>query len=498
MGLSKESKDVKQRIIFRADGNSQIGLGHVVRSLALAEMLREEFECIFAIQSPSKDLREQIQHTCHGLIALPACTPAEDRFTHELDAYISKEEIVVLDGYNFNTNYQLSIKAKGAALICIDDIHTYSFVADAVLNQAGGVKASLYTTSPYTKLLLGTDYALLRQPFMAAARQTRHQPAAPLQLLVSLGGADPANYTLKLAKELADTCSAQVNLVVGGAYQHLEELQQWLALYPAFALHRNLTADQMCRLMCQCAVAVTSSSGVAYEYAAVGGILYVLQTADNQAGLYSFLTENGIALRYEELKSHLSNRSLEELFREQVQIQRRYIDGYSDDRLREIFRRLSLATDLTFREVTEGDLLLVYEWNNDPEVRRRSFDSATILLESHTRWFKDKLADPHTVIYIAEVKGKPAAQIRFKVQNTTATLGYLISAEFRGKGLGHILLSKGVEQLLAQNPGILVVEGLVQRDNIASVRAFEKAGFTYGKPNKLHPDAHRFILEVKV
>jgi UDP-2,4-diacetamido-2,4,6-trideoxy-beta-L-altropyranose hydrolase len=95
--------DHKRRVIFRADGNSRIGLGHVARSLALAHMLRGEFECVFAVQSPTKELKEQILQVCSGIISLPLCLPSEERFVHELAAYISKDEIVVLDGYDFGT-----------------------------------------------------------------------------------------------------------------------------------------------------------------------------------------------------------------------------------------------------------------------------------------------------------------------------------------------------------------------------------------------------------
>ena len=99
----------KTRIIFRADGNSQIGLGHVVRSLALAQILRQDYECVFAIQAPSPELQEQIRQICDGIIVLPACTPDEERFVHELEAYIAEDVIVVLDGYNFTTAYQQNI-----------------------------------------------------------------------------------------------------------------------------------------------------------------------------------------------------------------------------------------------------------------------------------------------------------------------------------------------------------------------------------------------------
>ncbi|WP_235941967.1 UDP-2,4-diacetamido-2,4,6-trideoxy-beta-L-altropyranose hydrolase [Pontibacter fetidus] len=483
----------RRRIIFRADGNSRIGLGHVVRSLALAAMLRDDFECVFAIQEPEEALKEQILETCHGIISLPVCAPSEDRFTYELTAYIYEEEIIVLDGYNFKTAYQQSIKSRNAQLICIDDIHAYPFVADVVLNQAGGVAAANYSAAPYTKLLLGPGYALLRQPFLNASRQKRTLPEGEQQVLLNMGGADPENYTLKLAREVAASNNkAPIAIVVGSAYKHLPELQNWLQTYPNYSLHQNLNAEQMCQLMLQCTMAITSASGVAYEYAAVGGALFILQTADNQSGIYHFLTSNAIAKAYSpEAETIVTTQS----FAEQVAKQRQFFDGQSDARLRDVFRQLDLSAGLVLRNATIDDLQLIFDWNNDPEVRQRSFNPEPILLENHTRWFKSKLDDAGCKIYIAEVAGKPAAQIRFDLKNETATISYLISRDFRGKGLGHTVLLKGITKLQSEVAGIKLIEGLVQQDNPASVRAFEKAGFAYGEAAINYPGAFRFVLQ---
>ncbi|MBF9253779.1 UDP-2,4-diacetamido-2,4,6-trideoxy-beta-L-altropyranose hydrolase [Pontibacter sp. 172403-2] len=484
----------KTRIIFRADGNSKIGLGHVVRSLALASMLREEFECVFAIQSPDKNLQEQIKQVCHGLILLPFCTPEAERFRHELDAYLSEKEIVVLDGYHFETAYQESIKAKGCPFFCIDDIHRYTFIADAVLNQAGGVAPEKYKTAPYTKLLLGPAYALLRPPFLQASKSGRSMPASPLKLLLNMGGADPENYTLQVATELAGVESINhIEIVTGGAYKHQQALERWLTYKPKYKLYQNLDATQMCQLMQECAIAVTSASGVAYEYAAVGGALFVLKTADNQQALFEFLTDSGIAGKYEPGQKCLKQ-SINQAFQEYLQAQRQYFDGQSDIRLRQVFGQLSLAASLSLREATETDLLLVYKWNNDPEVRRHSFNPEPIKPEHHTRWFQAKLADAACKFYIAEVAGEPAAQIRFEVKEKQATISYLIAEAYRGKGLGHKVLLKGVNKLKDEQPEIRQVHGLVQPENIASVRAFEKAGFAYAAPDPQHPQAHRFVL----
>ncbi|OKL41320.1 UDP-2,4-diacetamido-2,4,6-trideoxy-beta-L-altropyranose hydrolase [Pontibacter flavimaris] len=484
----------KTRIIFRADGNSQIGLGHVVRSLALAEMLRHDFECVFAIQAPAPELQQQIRQTCEGVIILPTCHHSEERFIHELDAYIAEDVLVVLDGYGFNTAYQQSIKRKGCPLFCIDDIHRYTFVADAVLNQAGGVESATYKTAPYTKLLLGPKYALLRPPFLQAATQERTFPTGEVRVFLNLGGADPQNHTLRIARELQRIQRInKVELIVGSAYQHLPDLQNWLQQNPTCRLHQNLSAEEMCRLMHDCGIAITSASGVAYEYASVGGLLFILQTADNQEGLYTFLTQNGLAQKYEQLPQSI-NDELPSAFEQIVANQRQHFDGKSGERLREVFRNMALAASLSMREATADDLLLLYDWANDPVVRKQSFNPNPILLESHTRWLYTKLEDKQAKLYIAEAAGVPVAHIRFELRDGKAIISYLIGSDFRGKGLGHVILQKGVAILLQQNPALELVEGLVQKENKASVRAFEKAGFSYGTPDPKFPQAHRFEL----
>jgi UDP-2,4-diacetamido-2,4,6-trideoxy-beta-L-altropyranose hydrolase len=485
----------KRRIIFRADGNSRIGLGHVVRSLALADMLRQEFECIFAIQSPDRALQEQIRHICHGIIALPPSSPTEERFSHELAAYISDEEIVVLDGYNFGTTYQQNIKERGAMLVCIDDIHAYTFVADAVINQAGGLSAEKYNLAPSTKLCLGPAYALLRKPFLEAARTERMLPPGKLRVLLNMGGADPDNHTLRIATELNELEAVQhIEVIIGSAYPHTVALENWLQQNNKARLHQNLGARVLCNLMYKCAVAITSASGVAYEYCAVGGSLFVLQTAKNQESMYGFLTGNGLANDYSKLKQKLQQGLTEVQFRQQVTRQREQFDGRSDERLKQLFHTLSLRVSLTFRDVTTNDMQLLFSWANDPEVRSRSFNPEPIPLENHTRWFYARLDNPDTILYIAETEGEPVAHIRFEIAGKVATISYLIAENYRGHGLGHTVLLKGIQRLKMQRPVVQQVEGLVQPDNIASVRAFEKAGFAYDEPSKDYPAAYRFTL----
>ena len=119
---------MKRKILFRADAGAEIGYGHFIRTLALADMLKDDFECVFYTQTPSEYQRKECEKVCR-LVELPA---DETRFQLFLDV-LNVEDIVVLDNYFYTAEYQKAIKGKGCKLVCIDDMHDKHYVAD-VLN----------------------------------------------------------------------------------------------------------------------------------------------------------------------------------------------------------------------------------------------------------------------------------------------------------------------------------------------------------------------------
>jgi UDP-2,4-diacetamido-2,4,6-trideoxy-beta-L-altropyranose hydrolase len=112
---------LKRKIIFRVDGNANIGLGHLVRCMALAEMLRYDFTIHFICHELHEKTRAMLESVCQEL------TIIKDE-TESLAKFIASSDIVVLDGYNFNTDYQKQIKNSGCKLVCIDDLNTGYFL----------------------------------------------------------------------------------------------------------------------------------------------------------------------------------------------------------------------------------------------------------------------------------------------------------------------------------------------------------------------------------
>ena len=143
------------------------------------------------------------------------------------------------------------------------------------------------------------------------------------------------------------------------------------------------------------------------------------------------------------------------------------------------FETMSMQpTAFSLRCATADDMLLYFQWANDPDVRRNGFHQEPILLAVHQDWFTRKIANDHSYLYVLEKQGVPAGQIRFDIiENGIAEIDFSIAPEFRGQGLGTKLLRFGVEALKSDTPLSLVVQGVVKKSNIASCQAFVRAGF---------------------
>ncbi len=472
---------MKRKIVFRADGNSDIGLGHTIRSLALAEMLKADFSCIFATRFVTDYLRKEILATCDDLIKLEEDARHFDQFLQILQG----NEIVVLDNYFYNTHYQQTIKNKGCKLVCIDDIHDKHFVADVVINHAYGAQPNMYSAEVYTRLCLGPQYALLRPIFLQAAsapKQTSNN-----NLLICLGGADPNNDTLKVLQELQNAHTEyHYHLVLGNAYRHKASLDTFLAnTMLSVTIHQNLNANEMLALMQQCPQAVLPPSTVTLEYSCTGGQIYLKVIADNQKEIYANIINNRHALPYEALFSSSGIKQKVEPI----------VDGKSKERLIDVFNSIDIKY-LSLKQATLSDAQLLLTWANDSTVRAQSYSTDAISYEDHIRWLTKKLSNGKSFIYIASYQEQNIGMIRFDVDSECAMLSYLIDPSFRGKGLGKQIVSQGIKQLIAQTDFKGSILAHVKQNNIASAKIFDVLHFIK-QEDKEHPNSILYSKLIK-
>lgn len=133
--------------------------------------------------------------------------------------------------------------------------------------------------------------------------------------------------------------------------------------------------------------------------------------------------------------------------------------------------------DIFLRKATEEDVMLIFQWANDPEVRRNSFQTKQIDLEDHKKWYDSKIKSANSLFYILMNKDIPVGQIRLELEGNCACVNYSIAAPFRGKGMGKEMLRLAETELKGNYPHISRLVAEVKEENSASKHAFEREGY---------------------
>jgi RimJ/RimL family protein N-acetyltransferase len=131
---------------------------------------------------------------------------------------------------------------------------------------------------------------------------------------------------------------------------------------------------------------------------------------------------------------------------------------------------------LRLRPATIADADLLLAWRNDPETRAASFTSDEISRDTHVRWLERKLADADCALLIVEHGGQPVGQVRLDREGDAAEIHIALAPAARGRSLGREALRAAVTAT-PEVLGARRVEARVKEDNVASLRAFEAAGF---------------------
>lgn len=331
------------KLFFRADGNHTIGLGHIVRSLALVEMVNGFFECVFITRQSPPAIIDLIKKVCDSVLILPENNNYEEEAIWIKSNILTKGSILILDGYNFTTEYQRIIKSTNCKLICIDDIHSCHFLSDVVINHAPGSTKEQYSAEPYTKFFLGEKYALLRKQFLSKPVKKKSR-LKENNLFICFGGADYYNITLKVIKAVQNLQNIlNINVVLGNSFLYEKEIEEYKLKRKINQLniYKNLNADEMFSLMNSCTLAICPASSVAFESLALNMKLITGYTAENQKEFYHYLILKGI-IGVDSFKNatikHISAMINELFLSEKNNLN--LIDGKSPERILKIFNQL--------------------------------------------------------------------------------------------------------------------------------------------------------------
>ena len=290
-------------LIIRADAGVAMGTGHVMRMIALAQAWQDKGGVVlFLCAEITPSLKERIESERFSLRKVDAVAGSSEdlHVTRSVIAdYEDKLVSVAVDGYQFNADFQLGLKNAGARLLVMDDYgHASFYHADVVLNQNITASEAMYANrSSHTRLLLGTQFTLLRREFLKYRGLWREVSPPPRKVLVTLGGTDPGNFTQKIIEVLAEE-NLHVKAVVGGSNPHLESLRQCVERIrnkPA-CIELLVNPRDMPELIYSADLAFAAGGSTVWELFFLGLPSVLFKTTDNQGGVTEYLARHGLAI----------------------------------------------------------------------------------------------------------------------------------------------------------------------------------------------------------
>lgn len=271
-------------ILIRADANSTLGSGHVMRCLTIASVFQERgYECGFV--TADHDAEKLIESRGFKNCVLDSSWNNIETELSELQriVFATHPVLIIIDQYYATRKYIDSLKMI-TKVAYIDDLNAFNNPADVIINYniyATSMDYKQRYTRQRTKLLLGPLYAPLRNEFKNAGE--KHVKIHIHDVLVSTGGSDPAGIGIKLLKEIRNSENWQdivFHFIVGALNPNSNEIKELGESIPNVIIHENVT--RMDELMKMCDIAISAAGSTQYELCACGTptINYIL--ADNQ------------------------------------------------------------------------------------------------------------------------------------------------------------------------------------------------------------------------
>jgi UDP-2,4-diacetamido-2,4,6-trideoxy-beta-L-altropyranose hydrolase len=285
-------------LLLRCDASVAVGTGHAMRCLALAEAWQEAGgDAVFAMAQATLAVEERLQRESMGVVRLNVAPGSVDdaQQTHAL-AREKQATWVVVDGYFFGADHQAALKRAGLKILFIDDNgHAGHYSADLVLNQnAHAIEALYESREPSTKVLLGPRFALLRREFAAWRGWKRAIPAVAQNVLVTMGGSDPENFTSTAVDGLRSVKGIRIRILAGGSNPHIASLEE-LCTQGENSIELVKDATDMPEQMSWADLAVAAAGSTCLEMCFMGLPALLIDLAENQTPIAKEFARRGTA-----------------------------------------------------------------------------------------------------------------------------------------------------------------------------------------------------------
>lgn len=314
------------KIALRADASLQIGTGHIMRCLTLADALRERgADCHFLCRAHEGNLIEFIRTKGHSIHALPlaptaAGFPANDSDNvapahhlwlgatqaQDIDACATilatlRPDWLVVDHYALDARWERTLAPHYRKLLVIDDLADRPHACNLLLDQTFGRDAADYRplVPADCRLLCGSQYALLRPEFAALRHYSLQRRAHPAlhELLVTMGGVDKDNATEQVLQALRTSslpADCRINVIMGATAPWLNEVRKQAEDMP-WQTQVLVGVSNMAQRMADSDLAIGAAGATSWERCCLGVPTIMLMLADNQMKIAQGLVHLGAA-----------------------------------------------------------------------------------------------------------------------------------------------------------------------------------------------------------
>jgi UDP-2,4-diacetamido-2,4,6-trideoxy-beta-L-altropyranose hydrolase len=497
------------RVIFRTDASSQIGTGHFMRCLTLAEELKKQGADIsFISRNLPIHLSDMLNAKSIKLIPLSSDDADEpiDELAHASWLGISQAEDakatiealfgeifdwMIVDHYALDVRWESIVRPNFKKIMVIDDLADRQHDCDILLDQ--NYYADMQTryngkVPSYCKLLLGPNYALLREEFRVLRDQAKVRNGEVEKVLVFFGGVDANNLTSKAIEALAEVNTGlKVNVVIGAQHPFKELIENACENY-GYVCH--VQTSYMAGLMAEADLAIGAGGSATWERCYLGLPTLTLCLAENQLRQILDAAEIGV-LYAPKMGNDLTNSlkfHIKALFANPALIKlisnasMKLIDGEGVfSIIKELYSGLDdlmAAKNFEVRRASHNDGIKVWPWRNNENTRKYFFNKSRLNFDEHIQWWNQSLADSNRLLLLGSLNNIDFGVIRFDfIDKDNVVASVYFNPIMAGKRLGRPMLIKSLTWLKDNYPEFKTVAAEIIPENVASTRLFESVGF---------------------
>ncbi|MCG7496842.1 UDP-2,4-diacetamido-2,4,6-trideoxy-beta-L-altropyranose hydrolase [Vibrio sp. Of7-15] len=483
------------KVVFRVDSSLLIGSGHVMRCLVLAdELKRKGYDILFACTPLKGDMRSFIGKRGFDVVTLPepktVIEPATDiDYVSWLQKSVSEDardflktithaDLVITDHYAIGQEWQSTIiKSLNCRLFAIDDLARYH-KADLILDQTLG-RSELDYRKSFARVLTGSSYALLQHSFSNKRERaiSRTFTSDVPNVLVSMGGIDSPNATLKVLEALHNQIEAKFTVLLSPRAPHFQKVTAWCEKR-GNVTHIEFVSD-MASLMLSHDIAIGAPGTTSWERACLGLPNLIVPLADNQKMICEQLVEHGASIKVDIcriakdlLKGYETTLKCWETFKK---ANLTLCDGRGVRRVvYEIENLFAYELDnVALQRASSQDIKQVYDWQCHPETRKHALTPAIPTWQEHQKWMSKKLQSASDYFYMVmdKANGYKLGSVRLdRVRSGHYLVSIFIDPNSYGKGIAF----KALKAIDAIHPDV-TLHATVLKANVASHRLFQKA-----------------------